>query len=66
MSDQSININLNDIMSCVAIIDLVSTRGAFKGSELSSIGILRDKLVKFIDENKPKDEKNNSEQSTEE
>lgn len=56
MSDQSININLNDIISCVSIIDLVSTRGAFKGSELSSIGMLRDKLVKFIDENKPKED----------
>ena len=49
-------ISYNDIKSCVSIIDIVSTRGAFKGPELSSVGQLRDKLALFVEKNKPPDQ----------
>ena len=34
--------------SAVAVIDAVTTRGGFKGEELSSIGTLRDQCIQLI------------------
>ena len=57
MSDSKINISLNDVISVVSLIDIVSSRGAFKGQELTTVGTLRDKLALFVEQNKPKEEK---------
>ena len=59
---EKINISINDIASCLNIIDVVSQRGAIKGSELTSVGLLRDKFALFIEQNKPPEE---SEKGTE-
>jgi len=56
MTESSVNISLNDIISVVSLIDIVSSRGAFKGAELTSVGSIRDKLALFVEQNKPKEE----------
>ena len=45
-------IGINEIAACVNIIDIVCQRGGFKGPELTTVGSLRDKLAKFVEENK--------------
>ena len=62
-SNDKVNISLSDIANCINIIDIVSQRGAFKGSELTSVGTLRDKLNLFVDQNN-KEEENSNETST--
>jgi hypothetical protein len=42
------DLNLNDLMMIKNLIDVVTTRGAFKANELSSVGVLYDKLEKFL------------------
>lgn len=41
-------LNLNDLMMLKNVLDVVTTRGAFKANELSSVGVLYDKLDKFL------------------
>ena len=58
------SININDLNLSLQVIDICSERGAFKGSELKDIGILRDKLYAFIEANKPDEsEEDDSEES---
>ena len=52
-TEEKINLGIQDIAAVVSIIDVVSSRGAFKGPELSSVGQLRDKLATFVEQNKP-------------
>ncbi len=54
-------INLNDITIVVNIIDICSQRGAFKGNELATIGQLRDKLARIVDESKQETDTTNVE-----
>ena len=56
MTDSKVIISINDLISVVSLIDIVSSRGAFKGQELTTIGTLRDKLALFIEENKVKED----------
>ena len=56
MSDSQAQISLNDVISVVSVIDIVSSRGAFKGQELTTVGTLRDKLALFVEQNKSKEE----------
>ena len=49
-------IDMNDIVAVVRLIDVVSTRGAFQGSELADVGALRNKLEALIKANTPKPE----------
>lgn len=46
-------LTLQDMASMVKVIDVCSRRGAFEGSELTSVGALREKLVQFINANTP-------------
>lgn len=41
-------LTVNDIAAVVQIIDVVSSRGAFRGEELSQVGALRDKYAAFV------------------
>jgi hypothetical protein len=41
-------LTINDLAAIKNLIDVVTTRGAFKGEELSSVGVLYDKLNKFL------------------
>lgn len=58
------SISINDLNLSLQVIDVCSERGAFKGAELTDIGILRDKLYAFIEANKPAEsEEDGSEES---
>lgn len=58
------SITINDLNLSLQVIDICSERGAFKGAELTDIGILRDKLYAFIEANKPDEsEEDDSEES---
>jgi len=46
-------IDINDIASVVQLIDVCSTRGAFRGEELAIIGALRTKLAEVVKANTP-------------
>ena len=46
-------IDINDIAAVVQLIDVCSTRGAFRGEELAMIGGLRTKLVEIVKANQP-------------
>lgn len=46
-------INVDDIASIVKLIDVVSSRGAFQGSELAGVGALRNRLDKLVKANTP-------------
>jgi hypothetical protein len=45
----SAELNLNDLLAMRNLIDVVTTRGAFKANELSSVGVLFDKLNNFVE-----------------
>ena len=46
-------IDINDIASVVQLIDVCSTRGAFRGEELATVGGLRTKLTEIVKANQP-------------
>lgn len=48
---QDVQIQMQDIDAIVKIIDVVTTRGAFRGEELESVGGLRRKFVEFLQAN---------------
>ena len=41
-------VNMSDFATILQIIDVASTRGAFKGNELSSVGVIRDRVAAFV------------------
>ena len=43
------DLTLNDLLAMRNIIDAVTQRGAFKANELSSVGVLYDKLNAFLE-----------------
>lgn len=58
------HVDIDVIKGCIAIIDICSNRGAFKGEELQGVGGLRQSLLaalepkdKQVDEDKIKKEK---------
>ena len=42
-------LNINDLLSMRGLIDVVTQRGAFKAAELSGVGMLYDKLNRFLE-----------------
>ena len=50
---QQVQITLNDLATVVQMIDAASTRGAFRGEELAGIGMLRNKVVAYVNQNAP-------------
>jgi hypothetical protein len=46
-------IDINDLVAVVQLIDVCSTRGAFRGEELAMIGGLRTKLAEIVKANQP-------------
>lgn len=42
------NIQLADLQNLLMIVDIASQRGAFKGPELSQVGMVFDKVAKFL------------------
>ena len=50
MSEQAdLSLSLNDLKLCLQIIDICSTRGAFKAEEFQAVGAIHTKLKTFID-----------------
>ena len=46
-----IQLGLNDLQATIQIIDVASTRGAFRGEELTSVGGVRDRINAFLEAN---------------
>jgi hypothetical protein len=50
MSEQTdLSLSLNDLKLCLQIIDICSTRGAFKAEEFQAVGAIHTKLKTFIE-----------------
>ena len=59
---QAPEVNIGDFGAILQIIDVASTRGAFKGAELSSVGTVRDRVAAFVDFYTPKEEEKDGEE----
>jgi hypothetical protein len=44
------DLNLNDLNALRSIIDVASTRGAFKAGEMAAVGTIYNKLDKFLNQ----------------
>jgi hypothetical protein len=42
-------ITIVDLQNAIRIIDAAAERGAFRGSELSMVGMVRDRYARFLD-----------------
>ena len=49
-------LGINDLAFLLNIIDVCTQRGAFRGSELTNVGTVRDKLEAFVKANTKADE----------
>ena len=66
MSEQTNpELNLNDLLAMRNLIDVVTQRGAFKANELSSVGILYDKLNAFLEASQKAQQEQSAEQQGE-
>jgi hypothetical protein len=63
--EKTVEVNARALESMVNLIDIVSTRGAFRGEELEGVGQFRNKLVN-ISGMVPEKESQNEETSAEE
>jgi len=54
---EPVQVTLNDIATVVQIIDVVSRRGGFQGQELAGVGMLRNKLDMFLQQNMSEEQK---------
>lgn len=57
---QEVQLTLNDMAAVVQIIDVVTKRGAFEGTELEAVGVLRNRFAKFVQSKQPAQEVNDS------
>ncbi len=55
-TEQEISLTLNDIKAMVSVIDICSKRGAFEGSELETVGGLRNRILAFVEQANPSEE----------
>lgn len=54
--NQPDSVNLTDLALVVQIIDACTTRGAFRGEELLTVGQLRNKIEAFVKMHTPKED----------
>lgn len=52
-NQEPVTVTINDIATVVQVIDVVSRRGGFQGNELAGVGMLRNKLEVFLQQNAP-------------
>ena len=57
-------LSVNDIAAAIQVIDVCAERGAFKSTEFTAVGALREKLTKFVEEYN-KENQANTEETTE-
>jgi len=50
------DLNINDLMAVRSIVEVASQRGAFKASELESVGKIYNKLNSFLEQVTKKDQ----------
>lgn len=43
-------LNINDLVALKNIVDVATSRGAFRANEMSSLGLVYDKLSNFLDQ----------------
>ena len=48
-TQQSTDLNINDLAALRSIIDVASTRGAFKAGEMEAVGKVYNKLSAFLE-----------------
>ena len=53
---EPVSISLQDIATVVQLLDVVSRRGGIEGRELAGVGMLRNKLEMFLQQNAPQGE----------
>jgi len=58
--EQEVQLSLNDIAAAVQIIDVVTKRGAFEGTELEAVGMLRNRFAKFVEAKQPPQEQDDT------
>jgi hypothetical protein len=46
-------IEINDLVAVVQLIDVCSTRGAFRGEELATVGAMRNKFSEIVKSQQP-------------
>lgn len=59
---QEPQISLADFGAALQVIDVCTSRGAFRGEELSSVGQLRDRLNAFVEFHTPKESESEAEE----
>lgn len=64
-AEQTSDLNINDLNTLRAIIDLASSRGAFKTAEMVAVGSAYNKLNAFLEKIAKQSESANGEQSPE-
>lgn len=47
-AEEPVQLSLQDMATMVQIIDLCSERGAFKGTELEPVGVVRGRIARFL------------------
>lgn len=57
-------VTLTDLQNVLVVLDIASTRGAFRGPELQPVGALYDKISKFLQTVAPQQPEGDVEQST--
>jgi hypothetical protein len=50
---ETITLTIGDVATVVQVIDVVTRRGGFQGNELASVGMLRNKLEAYVNQNAP-------------
>jgi len=47
-TQESVQLQISDLQALLQVVDVLSSRGAVKPEEMSTIGAVRDKLAKFL------------------
>jgi hypothetical protein len=47
-AEEPADLNLNDLVAVRSIIDIASTRGAFKAGEMAAVGTVYNKIDRFL------------------
>jgi len=50
---ETVTLTIGDVATVVQVIDVVTRRGGFQGNELASVGMLRNKLEAYVNQNAP-------------
>jgi len=59
---EPISITLGDLSTLLQMIDVVSTRGGFQGNEMAGVGMLRNKIEGYLQQNAPQQDQSAAEQ----